>query len=240
MMKILSLLLLISFPAFSQSELNLELGSVENSFNQVRIDGEDGTQFNLASSFPDSNFYYRLNYSYLINPKHGVRFLYAPLKLTGDQSYGKDINFQGVNFDSNRKVSTEYQFNSYRATYFYQLYDQENFNLRVGGTLKVRDAKVKLSQGNQSKFKKNSGIVPLLYLNSEYKWSHGMRAAFDFDGWAASQGRAFDIALMVGYYVRKNLHANIGYRMLEGGVDNEKVYNFSQLNFIFTSLQLNF
>jgi hypothetical protein len=28
--------------------------------------------------------------------------------------------------------------------------------------------------------------------------------------------------------------------MLEGGADNKKVYNFSQINYYFTALQMNF
>ena len=234
------LLLFFALPCWGASQINLELGQVENSFNKVKISGEEGTKFNLAPSFDDVNFYYRLSFSHKFKSRHGFRLLYAPLKIEGDRTYANSINFQGVQFNANENISTEYQFNSYRGSYFYQLVDEPRWIVRVGATLKVRDAKVALKQGTTSKFKKNTGLVPLLYLFSEYKWDHGFRMALDFDGLAAPQGRAFDVGLMFGKYILPTLQANLGYRILEGGVDNDKVYNFSQLNYLFTSLQFDF
>jgi hypothetical protein len=234
------LLLLFTFPCWASSQINLELGQVENTYNKVKISGDVGTRFNLAPSFDDVNFYYRLSFSHKFKSRHGFRLLYAPLKITGDRSYSDNINFQGVQFNANENITTEYQFNSYRGSYFYQLIDEARWIVRIGATLKVRDAKVELKQGSTSKFKKNTGLVPLFYLFSEYKWDHGFRIAFDFDGLAAPQGRAFDIGLMLGKYILSSLHINIGYRVLEGGVDNEKVYNFSQFNYLFTSIQYDF
>lgn len=240
-MKFIFLVILFLTPCFASSSLNLELGQVENSYNRVAIPGNTGTPFNMASSFDEKYFYYRLSFiQKLRNPRHGLRFLYAPLNIKGEDTYSKDIDFQGVRFDANEKLDTEYQFNSYRATYFYQVIQKNNFLLNLGGTLKIRDAKVGLKQGSREKVKYNTGLVPLLYLYSEYKWENGFRAAFDFDGMAAPQGRAFDVALMGGYYFSSNFHANLGYRVVEGGADNDKVYTFAQFNYWFTALQLDF
>lgn len=241
MKKIIWLFILFSTHAFSLSDFNLEAGSVSNPYNRVALPGDDGTPFDLSKSLPDQNFYYRLSLSHKFkNSPHGVRLLYAPLKVQGDATYSKDINFGSLNFVGNKKINSEYQFNSYRASYFYQLIDEKDFVLRLGATLKVRDAKVKLSQDNQSKFKKNSGLVPLFYLFTEYKFAQSFRAAFDFDGWAAPQGRAFDGGLMLGYYFLPNTSLSLGYRILEGGADNDNVYNFSRLHYAFSSLQITF
>lgn len=240
MNKVAIFILLISSTWAAAAELNLELGVVENSYNKIKIPGDEGTLFNMAPSFDDSNFYHRISYSHKFKSKHGFRLLYAPLKLEGDKVYSKDIKFQGVTFNANEKIYTEYAFNSYRGSYFYQLIDHKDWSLRLGATLKVRDALVELKQDNVRKFKKNTGLVPLFYLASEYKWDKGFRVALDFDGLAAPQGRAFDVALMGGFYFTPKFHGNLGYRMLEGGVDNEKVYNFSQFNYFFSALQYNF
>jgi hypothetical protein len=239
-MAIIFLMFFLSLSVWAESELHLEIGTVENTYNQVQIPGNEGTRFNLANSLSESNIYHRISFSHKSQSSHGFRLLYAPLRVTGNNVYDKDITFQGVPFNANQRVETEYQFNSYRASYFYQFIDQKNWILRLGGTLKVRDAKVKLTQGDQNKFKKNSGIVPLVYLFSEYHWDNGFRIAFDFDGLVAPQGRAFDMAIMGGYYFSSNINLNIGARMLEGGADNDTVYNFSQFNFLFTSLQIKF
>ncbi len=238
-MKTFLFLLLMSFSCFSSSQLSLEGGQATNTYNKVKISGDDGTLFNLAPSI-EKIFYYRLSYLYHFKSKHGLRFLYAPLKFSGDRKFSKDIDFLGVNFDQGEKTETEYQFNSYRATYFYRFIEDENFKLNAGGTLKVRDALVKLKQGDKSKTKSNTGVVPLIYLTSEYSWNSGVRVGLDFDGLIAPQGRAFDVALMGGYNFSHSLQANIGFRMLEGGADNENVYNFSQVNYLFSSLLVTF
>jgi hypothetical protein len=226
-------------PANASTGLNLELGRATNSYNQVKIDGQDGTRFNLAPVL-DSVQYHRLSFVTKLNSRHGVRFLYAPLKFSGQKRFSKDINFNGVTFLAGENTKTEYQFNSYRGTYFYELLTSENYFLRLGGTLKVRDALVELKQNNRKKFKKNTGIVPLVYLYSEYKWSNDFLVAFDFDGLMAPQGRAFDVALLAGYKFSPAFQVNLGLRMLEGGADNKNVYNFSQVNYYFTSVQVNF
>jgi len=231
----------ISYGAVAaSSSLNLEFGIVENSYNKVKIPGDDGTKFNIRRSLPESNPYFRLDYKKAFDNKHGVRLLYAPLKLKGDHRYSKDIEFNGETFSRNSETKTLYQFNSYRISYFYQWFNTEKFKLNVGITGKVRDANIKLKQGDTKKNRYDLGFVPLLYVWSEYWISDKMKFTFDFDGLAAPQGRAFDLALMFGHRISSNLTANLGYRMLEGGVDNDKVYNFSQFNFYFASLEYEF
>lgn len=233
------LLIFISVSGIASTDLNLELGWVNNSYNKVKISGDEGTLFNLRPAL-DSDVYYRLGLSHKFNSPHGIRLLYAPLKLSGIKTYSEDIQFSGEIFQSGEKTEAEYQFNSYRASYFYEWISRSDFILRAGGTLKVRDARVELKQENVKEDKKNIGLVPLLYLYSEYKWDNKMRIAFDFDGLAAPQGRAFDVAIMAGRYLSSHMNLNFGYRILEGGVDNDDVYNFSQINYYFLSFQYGF
>jgi len=241
-MKLLALIILFSTlasNAYSTSSLNLELGSAQNSYNQVRIDGENGTLFNLRPAL-NSEKYYRLSFTKKFKSPNGVRFLYAPLKFSGSKKFNNDISFNGVNFSANQTTETQYQFNSYRATYFREIISTKNKLLRVGGTLKVRDAFIELRQSDRSKARKSVGIVPLIYIYSKYKFDNNFLMTFDFDGLIAPQGRAFDVALMLGYYFNTTFQIDVGYRMLEGGADNKKVYNFSQINYYFTALQMNF
>lgn len=237
MKAILVLLFLVPSSLFA-TELNVELGGVQNPYNRAEI-GKNGTAFDLADSFEGTQFYHRLSLSHKFN-RHGVRLLYAPLKFSGSETYSKDITFSGVTFAGGNETDTEYQFNSYRASWFYQVDEEGPWQTRLGVTAKVRDAKIKLSQGNTSKFKKNTGIVPLFYVFSTYEWSNGLRLAFDFDGWAAPQGRAFDGALMAGYAILPKLDLNVGYRMLEGGSDNDDTYTFARFEYFFTSINWEF
>jgi hypothetical protein len=230
------------FPFYSRgnSYFGIETGVVKNAYNNQRIPGKGGTLFDMAPSFDENNSYYRLSYHYLSKDRSGFRFLYAPLSLTGEKKFEKDIDFKGTLFESSDKTHTSYKFNSYRGTYFYQVIKSKAAMVNIGGTLKIRDAKVLLKQGDLKKFKENVGVVPLLYLYSEYRWDNGARIALDFDGLVASQGRAIDLAFMGGYYLNSFFRISLGYRMLEGGADNEKVYNFSLFHYYFTSLDFSF
>lgn len=233
------MLFILSKRAFTSTNINIEFGQATSAYNKVKIDGEDGTLFNLAPAL-NSTFYYRLSLIKKFNSPHGLRFLYAPLKFSGDESYSKDINFNGVNFPAGTKTEAEYKFNSYRGTYFYELISDKNFLLRLGGTLKIRDALIELKQDDRKKMKKNTGVAPLLYLYSQYKWDSDFLVTFDFDGLVAPQGRALDFALMGGYQFSPSTSLQLGYRMLEGGSDNKNVYTFSQINYYFTALQVDF
>lgn len=231
--------ILINNLSHAITTVNLEFGEAHNTLNQAQIDGESGTKFNLRPAL-NSVTYNRLSLIHKFKSASGVRFLYAPLRFNGDKVFQNDISFNGVNFPQGIKTQVEYQFNSYRGTYFRELVSSRNLLLRIGGTLKIRDALIELEQEDRIKAKKNTGVVPLLYLYSKYKLENNILFTLDFDGLMAPQGRAFDVAFSLGYFFAPSFQLDFGYRMLEGGVDNDKVYNFSQINYYFTAMQFNF
>lgn len=240
-----TILLLISLLTFSSlswagHRIHGEFGITENSYNQVQISGDDGTRFNMRKSFRKDEFFFRLDYKMSFDNRHGFRLLYAPLRLKGAHRYDKNIDFNGEVFIANSETSTTYQFNSYRASYFYQLIDETKWKLYLGITGKIRDASIELKQGNKKEKRSDLGIVPLFYLWTEYWLTNDFKMTFDFDGLAAPQGRAFDMALMLGYKLSPSVNASLGYRILEGGVDNDKVYNFSQFNYGFSAIEVTF
>jgi len=222
------------------NRLYTEFGLLQNTYNQVRIPGDDGTQFNMRQSFPDTSPYFRLDYKKFFENGHGFRLLYAPLKLKGEYTYGKDISFNGSVFNKNQETKTLYQFNSYRLTYFYQWVKKERWKVNVGFTANVRDAEIALKQGSKKESRTDIGLVPLFYLWSEYWISESSKFTFDFDGLAAPQGRAFDVALMYGHRLSPSVIASVGYRMLEGGADNDKVYTFAMFNFFNAGIEIEF
>ena len=60
------------------------------------------------------------------------------------------------------------------------------------------------------------------------------------EGIIASKGRAIDLSLSGRYNFTKGFQGNIGYRLLEGGVDGTNRYNFVQFHFVLTSLNFSF
>lgn len=217
--------------------LNLEGGGVWQSRNDVRIPGEGGTRFSIADltdSGPFPNL--RLEAFYNLSDTQQWRFLLAPLRLTESGLLDQDIAFVDETFSAGQAADFTYQFNSYRVSYRVLFKQTDDWRLWLGGTLKVRDAEIALQQGNVSERDSNVGLVPLFNLYSEYQLNPQWRFALDFDGLVGPQGRAVDLGLNVLHELDKNWYVGLGYRTLEGGADNDEVYNFAWLNYAFVSI----
>jgi hypothetical protein len=105
-----------------------------------------------------------------------------------------------------------------------------SFDLAVGATGVLRDAEIRISQVGQSSSERNTGFVPLVSFRAAWRFGGGPFAlSVDGDALAASQGRLEDVALALEF-AAGNLTFRAGYRVLEGGVDNDQVYNFAWLN----------
>jgi hypothetical protein len=78
----------------------------------------------------------------------------------------------------------------------------------------------------------NVGLVPLLNFLVEWRFSSVLGLLAEGDAAAAPQGRAEDVQLALVYQKSDKWSLRLGYRILEGGADNDKVYNFAQFNYI--------
>jgi predicted porin len=63
---------------------------------------------------------------------------------------------------------------------------------------------------------------------------------FDGDALAAPQGRAEDVQIAVTYKFSYNVSVRAGYRILEGGAENDVVYNFALLHYASVGLSYTF
>ena len=159
-----------------------------------------------------------------------MRVVLAPFSYTERGFLDEDTRFAGESFSADESVKASYKFNSWRVGYHYRFYDSNDWRLWVGGTLKVRDAKIELKQEGISADDDDLGVVPLLYLAGEYRINDSWHFQFDFDGLAGGPGRAVDLGLKLGYQVNDRWRVSAGYRGLEGGVDSDDVYNFAWFN----------
>ena len=83
-------------------------------------------------------------------------------------------------------------------------------------------------------------LVPLLNFAAEYYPAEKWRIVGELDGLASPQGRAFDVSLKGYYDVADWCSLGLGYRTIEGGVDNDDVYNFAWFNTVFASVSYRF
>lgn len=242
---ILTALLLLAQPALSQSEnfsLELELASTWQTKNDIQIPNDlSGTRFSAKDIVGNGVWRNaRLNGLYHFNDRHALRVVLAPFSLSESGVSDTPVQFENQSFQANQPLRTEYKFNSWRIGYQYHFFERQNHDMWFGVTAKIRDAEVSLRQQNVSATNDNVGFVPLLYFATEYRWSDKWSVFADIDGLAGGPGRAFDLSVKLNYEVNNDWRLGIGYRTLEGGVDNDDVYNFSWFNSVLINLTRKF
>ena len=229
------LVLMLSFNVLStngQTSIDLETGAVGTGYNNVRIPGDQGTLFSLKNDLNSkTEFFYRIRVNYIIKSRHTFSLLYAPLETVSNGNLPYDIFFEGVTFSANTNLTGTYKFNSYRLTYRYELVLRPKFEFGLGFTAKIRDAKISLASAGLESEKANVGFVPIINFRMLWKLNEKFGILLEGDALAAPQGRAEDVLIAATYRVSGHLGLKAGYRILEGGADNDVVYNFAQFNY---------
>jgi hypothetical protein len=137
-------------------------------------------------------------------------------------------------------VDATYVFNSYRLSWYWRFPPGERWSFRLGATLKVRDAEIGLAGGPGSSVKDDLGVVPLVYLYARYQATHRFALELEADALAAPQGRAEDVSLKGVFRVSDRVELDLGYRLLEGGADNDEVYTFAFFHYAVAGVRVRF
>jgi hypothetical protein len=228
----------ISYAGFS---FDVETGVLSTTYNNIRIPGDSGTKFSLCDDLEDDPvFFYRLRLNYLLKEKHFFSLLYAPLTIESTGRFDKDVIYRDAFFPSGTDMEASYTFNSYRLTYRYEWINSDKYEFGIGFTGKIRDAGIELKSANDSAGKKNVGFVPIINFRFFYKPLDNFGILLEGDALAAPQGRAEDVLAAAVYKYNENLSIKAGYRLLEGGADNDEVYTFSLINYAVLGITFNF
>ncbi len=216
----------------AQAVIDVESGFVFTGYNDVRIPGDQGTLFSLKEDLNSkTTIFSRIRLSYIMKSRHTLSLLYAPLKTKSEGSMARDILFEGVLFPASTELDGTYKFNSYRLTYRYDIVKNPGFEFGLGFTAKIRDAKIALSSTELASEKTNVGFVPIVNFRLLWNINDQFGLLLEGDALAAPQGRAEDVLLAGTYKLSDSLGIRAGYRILEGGADNDEVYNFSLFNY---------
>lgn len=227
--------------ASAQWTLDVESGYSWSGYNDVRIPGDGGTLFSLSRQLDaDGAAFVRLRFGWRLHPRHSLSVLYAPLKFRSAGSFDGDVLFIDRTFPAGQPLRGTYVFNSYRLTYRYELVRRPRFEAGIGLTVKVRDALIRLEGLEGQAEKTDLGVVPLINFRVLARLGKGWGLLLDGDALAAPQGRAEDVALSLWADLSKRLRLRAGYRLLEGGADNDEVYTFALVNYAFVGLTLAF
>lgn len=228
-----ALLFSFSGSALADWTLDVESGALGFTRNDAQIPNDSqGDRFDLldlTGKGPDP--YLRLRLSYDWDERHRVTGLYAPVRASGTGTFDSDVYFNGETFAADSPVRASYQFNTYRIGYRYTWRETDRWRLRIGGSLLIRDANIRLRQDGRSADDPDLGLVPLLAFETTRFWTPRWSTEFDVEGLGAPQGRAIDASLSLNYHLNENLSLRAGYRTLEGGADNNSVYTFAWLHY---------
>jgi hypothetical protein len=228
-------------PSERRFALEVETGAIWQSRNEVRIpDNDNGTRFDLRrlqGSSPE--IHRRIEVTWNVTHRHSLRFVYAPIGFSGNGTFSNEVRFAGTTFVPGRTVESDYTFDSYRLTYRYLVHESERWRWRIGATAFIRDAKIELRQDARAASDSNVGLVPLLSASLEYAITPRWTALVDFDGLISTQGRAIDAAAKIRYHISEAWYVSAGYRVFEGGVDNN-TYAFGWYNVALMSLGFRF
>lgn len=222
----------LSWPSGSL-ETDVETGLVFAGYNDVRSPGDGGTDLSLSQELEtDPDYFYRVRLTWVFNDRHSLGLLVAPLTVVADGQVDRPVVFEGVEFPAGTTIRAEYRFDSYRLTYRYEFLRRDDLKAGIGFTAKIRDAAISLDDGVRRAKKTNTGPVPLV--NFRLLWLPRERVGLGFEGdaLAAPQGRAEDVLVSLQYKVADRLTVKFGYRILEGGADNDEVYTFALFNYI--------
>jgi hypothetical protein len=218
--------------------VDVELGPVWQSKNEVRIPNDEGDKFSISDfsegPFPSG----RISGEFTFAERHTVQAVFAPLIVHADGTLDHPTRFQDTTFDGD--VSSKYRFNSYRLGYRYLVLGDDPWKLQLGGALKIRDASVSLTQGDITERDSNIGLVPLLSAQCEYSITPRLSALLDIEGLGAPQGRAIDALVAIRYDISDSVDLSLGYRTLEGGADNDSVYSFSWFHYAVAGIGVRF
>jgi hypothetical protein len=215
-----------------QFSFDVETGGVFPGYNDVRIPGKGGTLFSLTNELKtESSIFIRGRVLYSFGSRNTLLALVAPLTVKASGKIPTAVQFQDKVFGANTPLNAEWKFNSYRLTYRYDFAKSEEMEFGLGLTAKIRDAKISLSGDGASSTKTDLGFVPLINFRLLWNPSSTVGLLVEADALAAPQGRAEDVLAAVVLRLTDSYTMRAGYRVLEGGADNDKVYSFSLFNY---------
>jgi hypothetical protein len=169
-----------------------------------------------------------------------LRFLAAPLRLETTFTPAEPIGFQDLVFPAGQPTDATYVFNSYRLTWYWRFAPGRRWSFGLGATLKIRDAEIGLAGAPGSSVKDDLGVVPLVYAFASYRASDRVTLEAEADALAAPQGRAEDVSLKAVFRVSEAVDLDVGYRLLEGGADNDEVYTFAFFHYAVAGVRIRF
>lgn len=225
-------LFFLAHPLAAGPYLDLETGPLFTGFNDVRIPGKYGTRLSLPGVLGSKPWYFiRIRAGYAIKEQHNISFLAAPLSIDYKGKSSRPLLFKNRFFFPWVPITATFMFNSYRLTYRYDFIKKEKIEVGIGLTGKIRHAHIRLHSSGARTTRPDLGFVPLITMRLQWRFAPPVSLLLDIDWLVGPVGRAEDALAAIQYHVNDRVILKAGYRILEGGADNRKVYTFSLFHY---------
>jgi len=227
---------------FGQFSMDLETGLNFSGYNDLRIPNDAVSSDLSLSEELDSPVVWtsRINLHYRPHTRHEFSLLYAPLTINAKGTVDRDIRYQGETFSAGDEIEAKYRFDSYRMQYLYRFPNQRGIVRALGVSLKLRDAEITLENSSTKASKPNTGVVPLIGFEFGYAFREDLDLVMKGEALASPYGRAEDVILALDYRINDDYSLYGGYRILEGGADNDEVYTFSLFHYAMIGARIRF
>jgi hypothetical protein len=219
----------------TRPSLELELGAAQLKQNDLQSpNNATATRFDLASVIGTSSTVGTARITLRVPTASGSEWLgvYAPITFQGSAVLGQTVGFQSSTFAGAPVTNASYRFDTYRLTWRKPVYKNAQTILRLGVTGLLRDASIALSQPGVAASQSNTGFVPLLHASVERSLNQQWSLIGDLDALGSQQGRAIDLSLRAQYTIDRDWAVNAGYRVLDGGANNDTLYNFARVQWL--------
>lgn len=227
--------------------IELEGLLVDTTVNSVRK-GEDfsGTRFN-AIDYTGSHGVQERASLYLPGPAwvadDELRVVIAPYLRTGTAPSTNALVFDGARFAPG-PLTVAFKFSTYRLTYDVPVHASpylDAWELRLGGTLAIRDARVELEQAGLKRNFYNWGPVPLLYASVARTLAPHWRLAASLDAFPAPGGGGlFDGSVTLGFNLTRNATLYAGGRYVSGGAAGAAFYDYLRQRALVAGVSIGF
>jgi hypothetical protein len=168
----------------------------------------------------------------------------VPLQQSGTASPLNPLRFDGTRFAAANPLNVLYQFNTYRFTFDVPVLRDLNsatWEFRVGGTVAIRDAQIRLKQAGLRNNFINYGPVPLAYGLVSWRAADTVRVEGDIQGFPAPGGGGLlDVSGRVVWTPRRDAGLFVGARYLTGGAVGNDFYNFLHQRSLLTGIRIGF
>lgn len=234
-------LLPLSLQAGQGFTVSAQGGAVFTGYNDVALPGDTGTRISFSDELEtDTGFSPRIEAGYEFSFPLYIGFMASTLRLDAAGRLDRDVSFDGKSFTAGTDVKAAYRFDSYRATARYFFIDNDTLRIGAGFTAKIRDAEITLEGGGIEGGLDNTGFVPIINFYLRWNMMQQLALLVYGDGAWSPYGRAEDFFTGLVYSFNNTVSVMAGYRILEGGADNDKVYTFSLFNYAVAGVELNF